>query len=120
MTPCQDPANDPEDWFISRDGKQYPDDDLLDEETRLKIATLDEDEQAKVTEAAEAEALKASLRRRRHARDKCYTECLLRTACLNQALETGVEHGTWGGYHEEQLRELRRAIERRRTGGAQE
>jgi hypothetical protein len=84
ITPCADPANDPDDWFIERDGRQYPDE------------SLDLDEQ------------KAALVRRRHARDKCHVECYFRTQCLTIALtKPEPPHGTWGGYYPEELRQVR-------------
>lgn len=125
QTPCHDPANNPDDWFISRDGKQYPDEPLVgygnaevlkawgEEEERLG-RPLTDDEERKVDDRVFEEALKAQLRRRRHARDKCHTECYFRTQCLGQALEGDHMHGTWGGYYEEELREIRREIARRK------
>lgn len=90
MTPCQDPANDANDWFLRKDGKQYDDEPDL-----------------------EPENLKAALQRRRHAVDKCFTHCYLRNECLRLALDNVEEYGTWGGYTEEQLKKLRREMKRK-------
>lgn len=88
QTPCQNPDNDPNDWFIGRDGKQYPDD------------PFDTEEQS------EAAAKREALIRRRRARAACY-ECYFRMQCLDIALEDHESHGTWGGYYEEELRQIR-------------
>lgn len=124
--PCRE-SDTPEDWFISRDGKQYGDDDLLSQEQRDAIAEEVERERGcgphlaeQIDEAidiAEAGAKKAALARRRKARDACHNDCVLfRTRCLGMALDQGIEHGTWGGYYEEELRTLRREIARRKRG----
>jgi hypothetical protein len=123
--PCSDPQNSPNDWFISRDGKQYPDDDFLSESEIRGISKsvlpiegeTAEDHRDRVEAAltvASAERRRTSLIARRHARDKCHTECYFRTACLGRALDEHQDHGTWGGYYEEELRELRKAIASRR------
>lgn len=114
-TPCQD--GDPDSWFIGRDGKQYPSDDFLTdkEEHALSIAVLriaDEtaaEHEARIEmalRAARSNRRRAALIRRRKARDACF-ECPVRTACLGIALEQGIPHGTWGGYYEEQIKEIR-------------
>lgn len=121
--PCQE-SETPEDWFISRDGRQYSDDEYLTDEQMEQVALsvvrrvgtgpglfdriVAELERAE--EAAKAEALT----RRRHAKDACYTECLFRERCLDKALTEGHEHGTWGGYYEEELRVIRKRIARRK------
>lgn len=122
--PCSSPDRDPNDWFISRDGKQYPDEDFL---TEAEIAGLTksvlaitgetaEQHQARVDSAlttARAERRRQRLIARRRAKEACY-ECPLRAECLAAALENGFEHGTWGGYYEEELREIRKEIARRK------
>lgn len=118
--PCAS-SDSPDDWFISRDGKQHPDDDLLTaegiEELQAKVDALGLEGDAKVDaidkalDRAEGDARRAALQRRRHAREACYG-CYFRTACLDRALDEGQQHGTWGGYYEEQLRELRRGIKK--------
>lgn len=114
-TPCSSPANSPDDWFIEKDGKQYPDDALLSEE-EVNAASCDQDgnllgsadEIEAAVEVAEAEALKAALRRRRHAKDKCFVECYFRTQCLSLALgDTPPTHGIYGGYYREELDKIR-------------
>lgn len=122
MTPCQDPGNNPDDWFISRDGKQYSDDVLVsdaDVEAFLAAEPMDAEgyllNEAEAREILEAEAVRAALIRRRHAKDKCFTECPARMACLSLALNLDdpmmptTDHGTFGGYYEEERREILRA-----------
>lgn len=122
-TPCKDGVNSPDDWFIGRDGKQYADEDLLNDEIRLGI--LEEANRRELTgdariefiekfqDRAEAEVKRENLRRRRQAREKCHDGCYFRLQCLDLALKNEESHGTWGGYNEEELRELRREISRR-------
>lgn len=120
--PCSEGESD--DWFIGRDGKQYPDDDLLTDDDRLAILEdaneqgLEGDERVdfieKAQDRAEQDARTKALQRRRHAREACHTDCLFRTRCLDKALNEGHVHGTWGGYYEEEIREIRREIERRK------
>ena len=117
--PCQE--GDPDDWFIGRDGKQYPDDELVtSEEIEAHLAEVDPEgaltaeERDRVVDRLEADAKTAALRRRRHAKEACLT-CPLRLRCLSLALEAPVQpHGTWGGYYEEEIREIRREIARRK------
>lgn len=133
-TPCSAPDVDPDDWFIGKDGRQYPDDELvsdaeiLDHEARLRAALddvslsdVDTPSLDEIRIDLEAQALKANLVRRRHAKDKCHVECPVRLQCLSIALGengTGIPlRGTWGGYYEEELAEIRRlhqARQRRR------
>ena len=117
QTPCQ--TGNPEDWFISRDGKQYSDDDLVSEEFVLAhLTAVDPNGTRSVEEIdavwnrLEAEAIRGALVRRRHAKDACYT-CYFRTQCLGVALEGDLVHGTFGGYYEEELREIRKERSRR-------
>ena len=115
QTPCS--SGNPEDWFISRDGKQYPDDDLVsEEEVMVELGSLTGDATSEEIDEAwnrlEASAVKAALVRRRHAKDACYT-CYFRTQCLGLALDGDLGHGTFGGYYEEELREIRRERSRR-------
>jgi hypothetical protein len=125
MRPCADHENhDPNDWFISKDGKQYPDDDLLTDDDRLAILEAANEQGLegqvrvefieKAEDRAEVDAKKAALQRRRHAREKCHTDCYFRTQCLGQALDGEQSHGTWGGYYEEELRQIRLEIGRRK------
>lgn len=129
QTPCSDPEK-RDDWFIGRDGKQYPDDDILTQDDLQKILdSVDENmplEEVEdfVREAladAEEEAKRQALIRRRKARDACY-ECYFRTDCLNTVLsDDTIRHGTWGGYTEEQIREIRTEKRKRdRRNGTQE
>lgn len=122
--PCQRPENDPDDWFIGRDGKQYSDDDFLteDEIRGISKAVLPIDGETSeqhrdrvdlAISTAEAGRKRAALQRRRHAREKCH-DCYFRTNCLQRAIDEDQQHGTWGGYFEEQIRELRKKIAQRR------
>lgn len=124
QTPCARPENNPDDWFISRDGKQDPEESIpgaseediqkaLDSEEERLGRPLDEREAGKIAGRLYNDAQRAQLQLRRHAKDKCYTDCILRTQCLDVALQSGERHGTWGGYYEEELREIRRGISRR-------
>lgn len=123
--PCTDPEK-RDDWFIAKDGKQYPDDEFLTDEEKIDIAELATNgysdigdlgldeviEQA--TLDAEEEAKRQALIRRRKAKDACY-ECYFRTDCLDMAMtDDTIKHGTWGGYFEEQLRVLKTERNRRR------
>lgn len=119
--PCQE--GDPEDWFISKDGKQYPSDELLDDDDLIAILEaaneqgLTGEERVnfieKATDRAEADAKRGALQKRRHAKEACQS-CLFRTRCLDKVLEGDFQHGTWGGYYEEEIREIRREIRRRK------
>lgn len=125
LSPCADRAsNDPQDWFIRPDGKQYTDDDLLDADERRRITlsvllkegeTTDEhEERARLARnAARNNRRRTMLTRRRQAKEKCYG-CPIREACLTQALDQGQMHGTWGGLFEEELAEVRKEQARRR------
>ena len=120
--PCRE--GDHDDWFISKDGKQYSDDEFLTDDDLREIleraneqGLTGEDRVTfieKATDRAEADAKTAALRRRRHAREACHTSCPIRTRCLQEALDADHQHGTWGGYYEEEIRELRREIRRRK------
>lgn len=118
LTPCSDPANDPNDWFIEKDGKQYRDDEVLTED---EVHALSDDgnggikpyeEVVTALEQAMDEKIRLALIRRRKARDACY-ECPIRTQCLGQRLETKIEYGTWGGYYPEELRKIEDERDRR-------
>lgn len=121
-TPCRDPENNPDDWFIGRDGKQYPDDELVTEEDlAAHLAEVDPhgtrstEEVARIFERLKSDARRDALQRRRHAREACHEDCYFRTNCLDLAMRNVMEHGTWGGYFEEDLRGLRLEIARRRN-----
>lgn len=124
MTPCQDPANDPDDWFLGRDGKQYSDDILVtDEDVEEALISRGWPEgvtRQTVIDALTAEVVRENLTRRRHAKDLCHTECPARFACLGLAfdptrdLPNVVPSGTWGGYFEEERKAMATEVERRR------
>lgn len=126
--PCRE-SETPDDWFIGRDGKQYSDEDLLTDEVRLSVLVeanergLEGSERVEFIERAEdraeADAKTAALQRRRHAMEACHTDCLFRTRCLDMALDGDLRHGTWGGYYEEQIAEIRDERDRRRLARAQ-
>lgn len=126
QTPCRDPQNDPEDWFIDKDGKQYPDDDFVTTQQVNDAADAipgfdkdDLDQWETLVETLEEDAKKTALRKRRHARDKCYTECYFRTHCAQAALDTRPEHGTWGGYYREELKVLYKDLDARKRRQAE-
>lgn len=127
---CRLASSEPDDWFIMRDGRQYSDEDFLTEvEERgirlsvLRIAAESVDEHIERSDAAvraaESGRRRASLGRRRRAKEGCW-ECPIQQACLETALEepTPATHGTWGGYFEEELVTIRveRTRRRRRAG----
>lgn len=85
-TPCH--LGESDDWFIERDGRQYPDDPPL-----------------------AADDKRTALIRRRQARQACRTDCEFRRQCLAAALDERPTHGTWGGYYSEELRALYREID---------
>lgn len=123
--PCAE--GDPQDWFISRDGKQYPEDELL---TRHQVSeimdnvsgsinplmAIDEYHDAvdKAITRSENDARTAALQRRRHAKEACITSCPVRLECLTVALDLQVPHGTWGGHYEEELAKLYKELRRRK------
>lgn len=120
--PCRESGT-PDDWFIGKDGKQYPSDEFLTDEIRdiVNIAAdrLELSGEARVTfidkalDRAEVDAKTEALRRRRHAKEACF-DCALRTRCLDIALNGDEQHGTWGGYHEEEIRAIKSEITRRK------
>lgn len=112
-TPCYE--GDPEDWFIRRDGKQYDDDEMVDEVVwREACAENPDEDPSAVYRRLAGEEIRQALVRRRQAREACYG-CPVRNGCLRMALETRPSAGTWGGYYEEELRKLYRALDARQT-----
>ncbi len=108
--PCADEANDPEDWFIEKDGLQYAWEPLVTDdiwEAVLHAAEQDEIEPP-TREQAEARARAAALVRRRHARDMCFTLCERRLDCLGLAIDGDRPdfEGIRGGYFQEQLKKI--------------
>ncbi len=114
VTPCARPENDPNAWFIERDGRQYPDETLVTEEEltqALEIRTQDEGESRmgfaiRVMEDLVDTKLRLRLISRRHAKDACFTQCIFRMHCLNVATVNEEQHGTWGGYYPEERRQI--------------
>lgn len=115
---------DPQDWFIRSDGKQYTDDEFLTVGERAGVARsvlpiageTHEEHESRVTSAVNAAVgnrRRAALIRRRKAKDSCWS-CPMRQECLEQALSRIETHGTWGGYYEEELAEIRKEQARRR------
>jgi hypothetical protein len=124
QTPCQ--TGDPEDWFIEKDGKQYPDDKLVDPDalTKEQYAFIDlrfdqlvaedltlEEAGVKVRDELEEGVKVQALVRRRHAKDACFVECKVRLQCLSSGLE--VPYGIFGGYTLEERREIVRLRDER-------
>jgi len=121
QTPSQR-SETPEDWFISRDGRQYSDEPHLTDEQRDEIINTvplgpqDDGWSEAVEEALEdamAKAKQAAIVRRRHAKDACFVDCYFRLMCLDIALRDRPMHGTWGGYYEEELQVLYDKIDER-------
>lgn len=120
--PCAE--GDADDWFIGKDGKQYGDNPIVTADEME--AYLDEhhptwrdmpvEEVNRIEERYETDAKTTALGRRRRAKEACFS-CIVRTRCLDKVLQEGHENGTWGGYYEEEIRQLRRAIRRRSRGG---
>lgn len=111
-TPCARPENDPNDWFIEKDGRQYVDEPVFtkDEIEVIVDAAIDADQDVAVAlQTATDQRLTENLLLRRHAKDKCHVDCYLRTTCLSIALAnpSPATHGTWGGYYSEELRQIR-------------
>lgn len=106
VTPCRRPENDPDDWFLGRDGKQYSDDPVMtvQEITDVRLQYDNEQEADLAVEEAEAFRLREAVKRRKAARSLCHTDCILRLQCLEAGLE--VSHGTWGGYYEEERAQI--------------
>lgn len=124
QTPCSDRTNDPNDWFIRPDGKQYTDEDFLTETERRGVALSvipiggetheeHEDRVKRAINAARSNRRRAALARRRAAKSLC-RQCPIMIECMTAALDRGETHGTWGGLLEEELAEVRREQARRR------
>jgi hypothetical protein len=118
--PCKE--GDSDDWFIDRHGKQYADDELVSpDEIAAHLAERDPDgelsaeDRDRLVDGLESAARSRALQRRRQARQACHTDCLIRTQCLGLAIEDEMQHGTWGGYYEEEIRQIRLEITRRRN-----
>lgn len=125
--PCTDPEK-RDDWFIAKDGKQYPDDEFLTDDQKDDLgsaaARMVENQTAgdrtfsemyeELVEDTEEELKRQALIRRRQAKDACYT-CYFRMDCLDIAMrDDTIKSGTWGGYYEEQLKILKTERNRRR------
>lgn len=52
------------------------------------------------------------------ARSVCQSRCPVMETCLDWALETGQEHGVWGGTDPEERRRMKRRTARRARDGA--
>lgn len=124
--PCRAPENDPDDWFIEKDGRQYDDEELLTDAQRQAIVvevlagtTANDPNVLEKTEAAvdeaNAEAGRTALARRRRAKDACATECPVRQWCLGDLEDGDHEYGTRGGYYPEERRAMLRLLKRRRS-----
>lgn len=119
-TPCHE--GNPEDWFIRRDGRQYDDDEIVTQDEAYAYLETEHpywrntsvEKVREITEAfvyrETAKRLRDATIRRRKAREACYT-CPVRLSCLTVALEQRPSSGTWGGYYEEELRKLTRALD---------
>lgn len=122
-TPCQDA---PDDWFIDKSGKQYPDDEP--ERSDLEVlALLRQQHPTYLDEQLDWALLqyrtnehREALSRRRRAKDRCFTECPVRLGCLGIAFDPTlpdpnvIPHGTYGGYHPEEREKMAKAVVERR------
>jgi len=114
--PCAQPENDPQDWFIEKDGRQYEDEPIFTaDEVRAiwdaEYARGDDADPEGALQRATEERLAENIRKRRHAKDKCFTECAMRTLCLQRGMDehfTIQRYGIWGGYYPEELRAIQR------------
>lgn len=111
--PCAAPGANPDDWFIGKDGRQYPDDTFLtaEEASRIAKTVLRRDGEGpeehdrrvrRAVNAAEGDRRRKALQRRRHAKEACFG-CPVRMECLQRVLDEGFLHGTWGGLFEEEI-----------------
>lgn len=123
VPPCRRDGADPDDWFIDTDGKQYRDEDLLDDNDYTRIshelpedATEEEIDQA--IDSAEQERRKENLVKRRHAIEACFNDCItrVRTMCLDSSVDPLIPHGIWGGYTPKQRRTIDDGVQKRRMG----
>lgn len=116
--PCE--AN-PDQWFTERDGRRYDDEVLvtLDELRAALPSAFGAEPDLETAEETMADLVDAKVKERlverRHARDACFTECKVRTLCLQKALDDHEQYGIWGGYFPEQRRALEREIDSRRA-----
>lgn len=108
---CQAGDIDPDDWFIEKDGRQYPDDVLVPDEELEKVAF---EARHLYVEGKEDLIIRENLRRRRRAKEACY-QCPFRLECLKISLETRPEYGTFGGYYPEERRKILRLMDARRS-----
>ena len=112
---------DPEDWFIGRDGLQYPDEPFTasDEEIQEVITTRRWEGIANAVEHARGYVIgqkrRDALIRRRRAKQACF-DCPMRLQCLQFSLDNRIPYGTFGGYYEEERREILAEIDRRKKG----
>jgi hypothetical protein len=123
VQPCALPENNPDDWYLRPDGKQYSDEslapaDLLDlVQEAAQARRIRPDEAEAIIEDAERDLARDAIVRRRHAKDKCHTECYFRLQCLDLALRNDETFGTWGGYYQEELADIRKVRRERGRKG---
>jgi len=118
--PCR---NAPDDWFINPRGR-------LDEERVQQIEaelaeTYDDLDDPGQHRAFEAEVIahvgeeeRHNRRHRRAALAACVYECpmAVRLACLRAGLALKPEHGVWGGYTADEIRQMLEIAERKKLG----
>jgi len=115
--PCQT-ASDPDQWFIDIHGKKSLDEEVkdfpgVDAEIRAWEALMNQPISEEVRERIEGQARRRRLIERRQAKDRCY-ECYFRLQCLDVVLsDSNIRSGTWGGYFENEIAEIRRLQKRR-------
>jgi WhiB family redox-sensing transcriptional regulator len=115
--PCTEPDANADDWFVDRNGRQYPDEPFLtaDEHSRIAKSVLRREGEGpeehdrrvrRAINAAESDRKRRALQRRRHAKESCLG-CPIRRACLQRVLDEGHLWGTWGGLYEEEIADVR-------------
>jgi len=115
--PCQT-APDADAWFIDIHGKKSLDEEVkdfpgVDAEIRAWESLMNQPISEDIRERIEAQARRRRLIERRQAKQECY-QCYFRLQCLDLALaDPNLRSGTWGGYHENEIAEIRRLIKRR-------
>ena len=96
LLPCASPENDPDWWFIEKDGGAA--------EAKRDGVTMTPDE------------ISAALRRRRQAKDKCFLDCPTssRLRCLDFGLsENNQTYGIYGSYYPEERRKIVEEMKKR-------
>lgn len=120
VPPCGSTENDPNDWYLEKDGRQYVDEPVLaaDEVRALwDQCVVDGTDPMTALQQATEDRLAENQKRRRDAKAKCFHECPMRTMCLEKGFGDGSRietYGIWGGYDGSELRSMQRELRKRR------